>query len=321
MIHPIAAAAFSAGCLDVKPATAHPLDFWRETLDKIPFGKFFSMEHRPEAISGWAVDETTIWSATIAAPPFTPWPDGYGEVVGYYLAVCEAEKKMAAWEQAVMDMGYEVTGNLRLRLPSRAMAIRAGLGIPGLFGPMITPLHGSFVYIGALLVRMTPPEGTRGPEHDRSDGCEKCGKCASACPTGAITDDGVDQTKCLRYYMGYPNDMPEESYSLMGRLMIGCDACQRVCPHNSGIVPVIPSAEITAPFRLEELLTAPDLDAVAARVSAAFTNKTKLQIQSVLAAANTGRTDLLPHIRKLADEEEGTLRRVSEWAIKKLAKP
>ncbi|MDR1621694.1 MAG: hypothetical protein LBS00_04900, partial [Synergistaceae bacterium] len=79
MTHPIAAAALAAGFLDAKPATAHPLDFWRETLDRLPFGKIFSMEHRPEAFSGWPVSETTIWSATLATPPFNPWPDGYGE--------------------------------------------------------------------------------------------------------------------------------------------------------------------------------------------------------------------------------------------------
>ena len=45
--------------------------------------KIYSTEHRPEAISGWVADETTIWAATVAAPPFTLWPEGYGEVAGY----------------------------------------------------------------------------------------------------------------------------------------------------------------------------------------------------------------------------------------------
>ena len=53
MFHPIADAALAAGFLDVKPATGHPLDFWRETMDGIPFGKILPMEHRPEVLSGW----------------------------------------------------------------------------------------------------------------------------------------------------------------------------------------------------------------------------------------------------------------------------
>jgi epoxyqueuosine reductase len=125
--------------------------------------------------------------------------------------------------------------------------------------------------------------------------------------------------KCLRKDMSYPDDMPEEHYSLMGRRIMGCDACQRACPHNREITPVAPSAEMVAPFKLEELLAGPDTNAISARISTNYTNKTRIRIQSVLAAANTGRTDLLPHIRKFADEEEGTLRRVSRWAIEKLA--
>ena len=316
MQHPIAAAASAAGFFDSKPATGHPLDFWRKTLDSIPFGKIFSMEHRPEALTGWPTEETTIWSATMAAPPFTPWPDGYGEMIGY-IGLGEAIKKTIAWGQAVSDMGYEVKSNPLL--PVRSIAIRAGLGVPGLFGLMITPSHGSFVYIGTILVRMTPPEGARGPEHDNSPGCEKCGNCVKACPTGAITSNGLDQMKCLRKDMKYHEDMPEEHFSLMGRRILGCNTCQSACPHNSKVVPVTPTAEMIAPFKLEELFAGPDVDGIAARTTRIHTDKTKLQIQSVLAAANTGRADLLPYIRKLADEEDETLRRVSRWAIEKLA--
>jgi epoxyqueuosine reductase len=315
MSHPIAAAALAVGFLDAKPATGHPLDFWRETLNRIPFGKILSMEHRPEYISGWP-SETTIWSATRQTPPFTPWPARYGEVSGYYTTLNENEKRENAWAQSVRDMEYEVIDNPII--PRRAMAIRAGLGVPGLFGPMITPLHGSFVYIGTIMVRMIPPEGTRGPEYDRSPGCEKCGNCAEACPTGAITSDGVDQTKCLRKDMNYLDDIPEEHYSLMGRRIMGCDACQLVCPHNREVAAVTPSAEMIAPFGLEELLVGPDVDAIAARITSHYTDRAKLRIQAVLAAANTGRADLLPHIRKFLDSEEETLRRVARWAVDKL---
>jgi len=317
MSHPIATAALAAGFLDVKPATGHPFDFWRKTLDSIPFGEIFTMEHRPEAISGWPVNETTIWSATAAAPPFATWPDGYGEVPGYYTAIGEIKNKEAAWVQAVKDMGCEVRDNFRL--PARAAAIRAGLGISGLSGPMITPLHGSFVYIAMILVRMTPPEEARGPEHDRSPACERCGRCIEVCPTGAITGEGLDQMKCLRKDVLHSDDMPEEHYSQMGRRVVGCDTCQRACPRNREITPVPPPAEIIAPFKLEELLAGPDMDAIVSRITQVYSNKTKLQMQAILAAANTGRTDLLPQIRKFTDNEEEILRRVSLWAIKKLA--
>lgn len=316
MSHPIAIAALAAGFLDVKPATGHPFDFWRKTLDNLPFGKIFTMEHRPVMISGWPLDETTIWSVTAAAPPFVPWPDGYSELPGYYTAIGEIKKKETAWVQAVRDLGYEVCDNFRL--PVRAAAIRAGLGVSGLSGPMITPLHGSFVYIGMILVRMAPPEGAHGPECDCSPVCERCGSCIEACPTGAITNEGIDQTKCLRKDANYPDDMPDKHYPLMGRRIVGCDTCQRSCPHNSDIAPIALTAEVMAPFKLEELLAGPDMDAIVARITQVYSDKTKLHIQSILAAANTGRTDLLSYVMKFADNEEETLRRVSLWAIEKL---
>jgi epoxyqueuosine reductase len=274
------------------------------------------MEHCPEVLSGWP-NETTVWSATLAKPPFTPWPDGYGEVSSNYATLVESGKSEETWKQAVKDMGYEVLDNPRL--PRRALAIRAGLGVSGLFGPLITPLHGSFVYIGTIVVRMAPPDGANGPEHDRSPGCERCGNCIDACPTGAITSEGLNHMKCLRMDMSNTDNMPEEHYSLMGRRIMGCDACQRVCPHNCGIIPETPSAEVIAPFKLEALLSEPDIDAISARITASYTNKTRIQIQSVLAAANTGRSDLLPYISKFADDEDGTLRRASRWAIERLS--
>jgi epoxyqueuosine reductase len=317
MTHPIAVAALAAGFLDVKPATAHPLDFWRETLDRLPFGKIFSMEHRPEALSGWPAAETTIWSAILPTPPFNPWPDGYGEVSSYYTGLREAAQKKSVWEQAVKDMGYEVLG--KPLLPFRAIAVRAGLGVTGLFGPLITPLYGSFVSISTLRVRAAPPKEARGPEYDRSPGCERCGKCAEACPTGAITEDGFDAMKCLRKDIEFPDHMPEEHFPLMERRIMGCDTCQRVCPHNRKIASVNSNEDQIAPFGLGNLIAAPDIDAIAARITKYFTRKTTIHIQAVLAAANTARTDLAPRIQALTDDD-AALRRAAGWALKKLSR-
>ena len=320
MKHPIGAAALAAGFLDVGAATTHPFDLWRERLSALPFGKIFSMEHRPEAICGWPVGKATLWAAISATPPFTPWPDGYGEAAGYYVGLSATDAKTAVWETSVRKMGYEALSVFRL--PDRAIAIRAGLGVHGLFGPLITPRHGSFVAIATLLVRTGPPEGARGPEHDCSPGCERCGRCIAACPTGAISmNGGIDAMKCLRKDMSYPDAVPKAHYSLMGRRIMGCDICQRACPHNRKITPLKPSANLIAPFKLENLLAAPDIDALAARIGTFYAKKTRIVTQAVLAAANTGRADLLPRLRALADgpgsndKDSLALRRALAWAL------
>jgi epoxyqueuosine reductase len=191
--------------------------------------------------------------------------------------------------------------------------------VAGLFGPLITPRHGSFVSISTLLVRAAPPKEACGPEHDRSPSCELCGKCAEACPAGAITRDGLDAMKCLRKDMEYPADMPEEHFPLMGRRVMGCDTCQRVCPHNRKIADLNPGEDQIMPFRLEDLISAPDVDAIAARITTYFTKKTTIQIQAILAAANTGKADLAPRIRAL-EGDDATLHRAAVWALEKLSR-
>ena len=316
MTHPIQKAALAAGFSGAKPATAHPLEFWRERLASLPLGKFLSFEHRPEAACGWPVEETTVWCATFAAPSFEPWPEGYGEVCNYYMRSQEARGPVEAWASAVREADLEVV--VEPRLPHRAIAVRAGLGVPGLFGPLITPRHGSFVYLATLLVRTPPSEGTPGPECDASSGCEKCGLCRDACPAGAISENGVDALKCLRYDMGDPKKTPEEHYALMGRRIMGCDECQRACPHNRDIALVRPEERRIAPFKLENLLTNPDMDAIAALIGNNYARKGRIQTQAALAAANTGRADLAPALERFLEDEYAPLRRAARWALDRL---
>jgi epoxyqueuosine reductase len=314
--HPIALAARAAGFIEAKPATAYPFNLWKEKLAALPLGQYLEMDHRPETQCGWPVAETTLWAATFPAPPLSEWPEGYGEVSSYYLRERDADASCRAWAQAVRALGYEVVAGPDL--PDRAVAMRAGLGVHGLFGPMITPTHGSFVVIATLLVHAAPPEGAPGPENDPSPGCARCGKCRSACPTGAIGEHGVDALQCLRNDMGHPEFMPESHYALMGRRIHGCDTCQRACPSNRAVPCVAPTPEQIAPFKLEALLAEPDLRAIGARIDPAYARKERMQRQAALAAANTGRRDLLPRIRPLAESEDEPLRKAARWAIEQL---
>lgn len=316
MSHPIQRAALDAGFLDARAATAHPFEFWRGRLAALPLGKSLSLEHRPEALCGWATGETTVWSALFAAPTFEPWPEGYGEICNYYMRTQEARTAAGAWAAAVRGMGFEVVAEPRL--PNRAAAIRAGLGVPGLFGPLITPRHGSFVSLSALLVRTPPSEGTPGPERDTSPGCERCGICRGACPTGAISEDGVDALKCLRYDMGDPERTPEAHRELMGRRIMGCDECQRACPRNRGIARTVPGGRQIAPFRLDDLLTNPDMEAISSLIGANYARKGRIQTQAALAAANTKRTDLVPALERLLENGYAPLRRAARWALNQL---
>ena len=78
-------AALKLGFIDAKPATGHPFDVWRNRLMSIPLGQYMSFEHCPVNASGWPLEEITVWVAIAPTPPMAQWPDGCGEIGGYYM--------------------------------------------------------------------------------------------------------------------------------------------------------------------------------------------------------------------------------------------
>ena len=313
MEHPIIDAAITSGYFTAAPASGHPFDVWRKRLDGIPQGKHLNFEHRPEKQCGWPLGEITLWCAAMETPPFADWPEGYGEIASHYMFLGESGRRFDAWVGAIKDLGYEVVGDKML--PDRAAAIRAGMGVHGLSGLLVTPDKGTFVTLATVCVRMTPPDGTPGPENDLSPGCSRCGACIKACPAGAISEDGVDALKCLRNHMNFPDFMPDDVQAAMGAYLWGCDICQKVCPHNDGLPRTSPSPEQYLPFKLESVLAEPDIEAITLQTSKYVANKNHLQRQAVYSAAYHGRKDLLPLIRKLEDSDDASIGRAVRWAV------
>ena len=319
MNNPIIDAALASGYFVAAPATGHPFDVWRKRLDGIPQGKHLNFEHRPEAQCGWPVGEITLWCAAMETPPFDGWPEGYGEIASHYMFLGKAEANLASWVGAIESMGFETVSDKII--PDRAAAIRAGLGVHGQSGMLITPQKGTYVTLATVMVHMAPPEGTPGPENDMSPGCARCGACTEACPSGAIGEDGIDALACLRNHMNWPEFMADEMQAKMGENLWGCDVCQKVCPSNSGLRHISPTPEQYAPFKLESVLTEPDIDEIAAQTGKYLANKNRLQRQAVYCAAYHGRRDLLPQIKALENSDDPTIARAVRWAINTLAAP
>src|SRR5215467_7026487 len=151
------------------------------------------------------------------------WGDDYHDVVGEKLSELlswtkhqwsEADGKVCVDIQPVMD---------------KAWGLRAGLGWIGKHTNVITLEHGSWVFIGELLLNLEL-------EHDSErveDHCGTCTLCIDACPTAAITEPYVvDSNKCISYAtieLRAP-ELPAEMD--VGGWLYGCDVCQDVCPWN-----------------------------------------------------------------------------------------
>ncbi|MEB3307804.1 MAG: tRNA epoxyqueuosine(34) reductase QueG [Cyanobacteriota bacterium] len=115
-------------------------------------------------------------------------------------------------------------------LMDKAWAEEAGLGWIGKHGNLIHRSKGSWLLLGHLLTTLeleadAPAEPL----------CGSCSRCLPACPTEAISEPFVvDSRRCLAFHTIENRDpeLPEAIVSRMGPWVAGCDACQEACPWN-----------------------------------------------------------------------------------------
>jgi epoxyqueuosine reductase len=153
------------------------------------------------------------------------WGDDYHDVLGEKLNrllthVAEAAPgvrgKVCVDAQPTMD---------------KAWAVRAGLGWIGKHTNLITRDHGSWVFLGELLLDAELEyDGAREDDH-----CGTCTLCIEACPTGAIAEPYVvDSNLCISHATIELRDaeLPPAVAENLDGWLYGCDVCQDVCPWN-----------------------------------------------------------------------------------------
>ncbi len=116
-------------------------------------------------------------------------------------------------------------------LPEVMCAVKCGLGVRGKNMLCINKDYGSWFFIGEIVTDLAEGIEYSAPAEDACAGCDRCVK---ACPTGALTDKGVDPEKCLSCLTQKKGELGKETKRLMKKLNCawGCDVCQTVCPMN-----------------------------------------------------------------------------------------
>jgi epoxyqueuosine reductase len=111
----------------------------------------------------------------------------------------------------------------------RYWAVQAGIGTYGRNRQLILPACGTYFFLGELFIDAEAEYDT--PLHESL--CNNCNACIKNCPTGALSENGLDARRCLSYLtIEYRGELPPATSGKMGECIYGCDRCQRACPHN-----------------------------------------------------------------------------------------
>lgn len=115
----------------------------------------------------------------------------------------------------------------------RYWAVKSGAGFRGDNGCVIVPGFGSMVFLVEILTTLDIE-----PDKPLEKDCGHCGACSRACPGKALNEGVVDCLRCISYLtIEHRGEWDETGAEIMREqgnriTILGCDVCQRVCPHN-----------------------------------------------------------------------------------------
>lgn len=256
-------------------------------------------------------DKTKGWISRYA------WGDDYHEMVQNKLSNVLGFIKEITPEDLKARL-YVDTGPVLDRVYGKY----SGLGWFGKNTCLINQKIGSWIFIGEVITSLELDYDSPVP-----DRCGTCTRCIDACPTGALLDPYVlDSRLCISYLtIELRETIPLQLRDKVGNNIYGCDICQDVCPWNR-------KAKVTHEhhFQPREGLYNPDLSSIITSLteedfrmmfkgSPIKRAKRKGLLRNVLIAMeNSGERDFIPHIKKCLQDKDPLVRAHAVWAFWKL---
>jgi epoxyqueuosine reductase len=290
-----------------KDQRSGPQALWPEARSVIALGMSYAPAHDPLAIHQ-SRDRGAI--------------SVYAQGADYHDVVKKALKALARWliEAAGGDLKVFVDTAPVMEKP---LSASAGIGWQGKHSNLVSPEHGSWMFLGAI---MTNVDLT--PDAPQRDQCGSCVACQTACPTDAFPAPyQVDARRCISYLtIEHKGPIPIEFRRAMGNRIYGCDDCLAVCPWNK----FAQSASANKAFAGRAELAAPALGDLLALDDAGFRQvfagspikrigRDRMVRNAAIAAGNSGSAALVPALQVLMGDPSDTVRDAAQWALGELA--
>lgn len=211
-------------------------------------------------------------AAVVVAAPYLPYSGGRSDQAGLlphvarYAVGRDYHGVLQGRLQALSDFLVSECPEARTRIYvdtgpvlERELAARAALGWIGKSTNLVGAERGSWTVLGVMLTSLELPAGAPLP-----DRCGTCTACIDACPTGAILEPYLlDSRRCISYLtIELRGAIPAGRRADLGDWLLGCDVCQEVCPWNRKVrptndAPLRPGAHLEA-HRLEDIVRLDD---------------------------------------------------------------
>lgn len=206
-------------------------------------------------------------------------------------------------------------------IAERAFAARAGLGWIGKHTNLISPVSGSFVFLGEIVTKLELP-----PDPPLRKTCGSCTRCIPACPTGALRGDyTIDATRCIADLTQRTDAIPRAMRPLIGTWVWGCDLCQIACPPNLGVMTRVEgrTKEISTPDLIELLqLRSSSFKRTYARTAMGWRGGAMLRRNAAVALGNSlDRSAVPPLAEALHHDPHPLVRSHSAWALGRIGSP
>lgn len=237
-------------------------------------------------------------------------------VDSYYAASNAAYHATRKLEEQILAAGGFARANAPY--PAREAALRAGMGLLGKSGLLITPRFGTRVVLILMATDIKPERADCEASSERS--CLECGRCAAACPSGALDRRGMSHPeRCMRNFMMEGVVVPESLRARMGMRLLGCDICQRVCPMQ----PPRPQQR-SEDIALDRFVTSDaqlfskSVEELARRVGRNVARPQRVRAQAALLAGNRADRKDLPVLLEWAQSPFAAVREHALYAVRRL---